>query len=220
MLPDDIREKIKNIAAGNVITGGQDTCTAIRNILSAGTTTVRTIKTQFESKQLIKKEQAAFLEQYAKQYGLWVDKPYFKQYIGAGSEARVYLDHDNRHVLKINDAGYYATWLEYFDSVCLHNILFPNTRYELIHLTSDTAPNGELALHAVVRQPYVISDRVVELAEIRDFLEHNGFVNSRRNDYIYPELGLILEDMHDENVLVQQDSLFFIDTVFFLTTPQ
>lgn len=36
---------------------------------------------------------------------------------------------------------------------------------------------------------------------------------------IHKELGLILEDMHDENVLVNSDTLFFIDTVFYTVTP-
>ena len=31
-------------------------------------------------------------------------------------------------------------------------------------------------------------------------------------------LGLILEDIHDENVLVNNDVLFFIDTVFYINT--
>lgn len=73
-----------------------------------------------------------------------------------------------------------------------------------------------MALHAVVKQPYIISDRLVELQEIKSFLEYNGFQNTRRNDYVHLLLGLILEDMHDENVLVQQDTLFFIDTVFYV----
>ena len=33
------------------------------------------------------------------------------------------------------------------------------------------------------------------------------------------ELGLILEDMHDENVLVNSETLFFIDTVFYAVAP-
>jgi hypothetical protein len=59
----------------------------------------------------------------------------------------------------------------------------------------------------------------VELDDIREFLSFNGFENYRRNDYVHRELGLILEDMHDENVLVNSDILFFIDTVFYTVTP-
>lgn len=42
-------------------------------------------------------------------------------------------------------------------------------------------------------------------------------MNTRNNDYYNPELGIILEDLHDENVLTRHDILYFIDTVFYLT---
>lgn len=48
-------------------------------------------------------------------------------------------------------------------------------------------------------------------------MKSNGFVNNRNNDYINSELGIILEDLHDENVLTQNGILYFIDTVFYLT---
>jgi hypothetical protein len=35
------------------------------------------------------------------------------------------------------------------------------------------------------------------------------------NNYYNKELGLILEDIHDENVIVNSNTLFFIDTVFY-----
>jgi hypothetical protein len=48
------------------------------------------------------------------------------------------------------------------------------------------------------------------------FLNKNGFINTRNNDYYNPELGIILEDLHDENVLCRNGILYFIDTVFYL----
>ena len=45
---------------------------------------------------------------------------------------------------------------------------------------------------------------------------NNGFQNTRNNDYFNPELGIILEDLHDENVLTQDGILYFIDTVFYI----
>ena len=42
-----------------------------------------------------------------------------------------------------------------------------------------------------------------------------GFENTRRQDYFNKEYGLIPEDMHDENVIVKSEKLFFIDTVFY-----
>ena len=38
----------------------------------------------------------------------------------------------------------------------------------------------------------------------------------KNNDYFNPNLGIILEDLHDENVLTANDILYFIDTVFYI----
>jgi len=48
-------------------------------------------------------------------------------------------------------------------------------------------------------------------------MAENGFKNTRNNDYYNPNLGIILEDLHDENVLTENGILQFIDTVFYLT---
>ena len=45
----------------------------------------------------------------------------------------------------------------------------------------------------------------------------NGFRNNRNNDYIYDDLGIIIENLHDENVLTKNEVLYFIDTVFYTT---
>ena len=47
----------------------------------------------------------------------------------------------------------------------------------------------------------------------------NGFKNTRNNDYYHPGLGIILEDLHDENVLTTDGVLHFIDTVFYIEEP-
>ena len=44
----------------------------------------------------------------------------------------------------------------------------------------------------------------------------NGFINTRNNDYHNPDLCIILEDLHDENVLTENGVLQFIDTVFYI----
>ena len=73
----------------------------------------------------------------------------------------------------------------------------------------------ENILYAVVRQIFIIADGQAELDDIRSFLEFNGFQNTRRQDYFNKEYGLILEDIHDENVIVNSEKLFFVDTVFY-----
>jgi len=47
------------------------------------------------------------------------------EYLTRGGESEVYLAADKLNVIKVNDAIYYATWTEYFNSLVLHNLLFP-----------------------------------------------------------------------------------------------
>ena len=45
----------------------------------------------------------------------------------------------------------------------------------------------------------------------------NGLASKKNSDYINESLSIILEDLYDENVLTNNDILFFVDTVFYLT---
>ena len=215
MLQDDTRSKIKNITAGVIIEGSQDNCAAVRNLLCAGFPTSTTVKKDFEGKALVKEKQAGLLEKYSSEKNLWItDLPGEDRYLTRGGEARVYLHADNKNVIKLNDAIYYATWLEFLNSILLHNLIFENTAYTLLGFAKENN-----VLYAILKQPFITSDSLVELEDIKKLLHFNDFENSKRNDYIHRELGLILEDMHDENVIVNSDTLFFIDTVFYTITP-
>jgi hypothetical protein len=214
MYNDDTQKKIENIIHGSVINGIKDHCTTVRNFLCASFSTSTTVKRNFESNALIKKEQELILRAYATDHQLWINQlP--KHYLARGGESKVYLDDKNTHVVKINDAVYYATWLEYFNSLLLHNLIFSDTAYILLGFIEVLTD-----LYAVVRQPFIIADGQAELEDIRDFLEFNGFQNTRRQDYLNKEFGLILEDIHDENVIVKKEKLFFIDTVFYIVKPE
>jgi len=132
------------------------------------------------------------------------------QYLTQGGEAKIYLAADSRNVIKVNESVYYATWTEYFNSLVIHNLLFTNTTYSLLGFTEI---NGSLC---VLLQQQFIEGEQAELENIKDLLTFNGFENTRRQDYYNKEFGLVLEDMHDENVIVKEDVLFFIDTVFYV----
>ncbi len=214
MIQDDTRKKIENIVSGIIIEGQTDTCTTIRNFLCRRFATSTTVKDDFESRTRIKKEQDLLIQGYCTEHSLWTDEPPAELYLTRGGEAKIYLHTDRLHVIKLNDAIYYATWFEFLNSILLHNLIFDNTAYELLgfRLEDDN-------LFAVLKQLFVYSDAQVEINDIRKFLGFNGFENNRRNDYIHKELGLILEDMHDENVLVNSETLFFIDSVFYTIAP-
>ncbi len=215
MLPDDTRLKIENITKGVVTKGTSDHCSAARNLLCSRFETSTTVKKDFESKAVIKEKQKLLLEDFCIEHQLWItDFPHESRYLTRGGEAKVYLHEDNRHVIKFNDGVYYTTWLEFLNSVLLHNLIFENTAYKLMGFKKEKD-----VLLAVLKQPFIISDAQADLNDIKKLLEFNGFENNRRNDYLHKNLGLILEDMHDENVIVNSETLFFIDTVFYTIAP-
>lgn len=212
MLNDDTKNKIQDIINGTHISWQADNCTATRNHLCRSFSASTTVKKDFDNRLLIKKEQAEVLVKFIDENDLWIPQPpQADQLLTIGGEADIYMNADDGHVIKLNDAVYYSTWLDFFNSILFHNLLFEETSYQLIGFSK----RGE-DLQAVLKQAFVISDAPVDLTAVKDFLEFNGFMNTRRNDYYNKELGLILEDIHDENVIMNSGIMFFIDTVFYI----
>ena len=158
-----------------------------------------------------KEQEEKRLRDYIEEHQLWKSDIDFSQYVSEGAEQRVYLK-DSEHVLKLNDSIYYATWRDYFYNLILHNFFFPDTAYNLLGFSREND-----ILFAVVEQSFVSITQNTDLSQVKEFLTSNGFDNIRNNDYFNSELGIILEDLHDENVLTKNGILYFIDTVFYLT---
>lgn len=133
-------------------------------------------------------------------------------FISEGAEQKVYRLNESQ-IIKTNAGIFYEYWLDYFNSLLLHNFFFPATAYTFLGFK---LIDGEL--HAVVRQEFVVSAEPTNLDLVRQFLNFNGFNLTKNNDYFNPALGLIFEDLHDENVLSDKGVLFFIDTIFYLTS--
>ncbi|WP_396167368.1 hypothetical protein [Flavobacterium sp.] len=161
--------------------------------------------------KLFKEKETKNLIKFIEIEKLWYSSININDYIAEGAEQKVYIKND-KSVLKLNDSIYYLSWIDYFQNLLLHNYFFPDTSYDLLgfHL-------HEEILYAVVQQPFVKATKKTDLDLVKLFLTNNGFQNTRNNDYFNPELGLILEDLHDENVLTQNGILYFIDTVFYIT---
>ena len=211
MISHEVREQLQNIIRGELQKGQIDPCTATRNILCERFGSSATVKSEFASRAILKEKQISFLKAHAEKECIWLDAlPMGYKYLTEGGESKVYLSEDGRSVVKINDAGYYATWTEYFNSLLLHNLLFSDTAYALLGFTE-----FDRKLFAVIQQPFVNGEQAA-LEHIEEFLNFNGFNKTRRQDYINTEFGLVLEDMHDENVIAKADVLFFIDTVFYI----
>ena len=179
----------------------------VSNYLKEGFETGPIVK----DKKQVRKQEEKKLETYISDNGLWIQNIDFTQYVSEGAEQKVYLN-DSEHVLKLNVGIYYESWTDYFHNLLLHNFFFSDTAYELIGFTRDNE-----IIYAVVKQNFVTITQSTNLEKVKEFLDANGFSNTRNNDYSNKELGVILEDLHDENVLTRNDVLFFIDTVFYLT---
>lgn len=203
-MSDEIRHVIEGPGQGateNLIRA------ALRYLATSPTASRATSEAEFERK----KNETQRLITFADETQSWHPEPDPARYIAEGAEQRVYLKPNGRSVLKFNDGIFYESWTDYLTSLLIHNYLFPATAYELIGFYTEAS-----TFYAVVHQPFVISTEPVDLEQLQGFLENNGFVHRRNNDYYHPQLGVILEDLHDENVLVNKRILFFIDSAIYL----
>ena len=157
-----------------------------------------------------KRKETESLKKYITNQNLWIQDINPNNYISEGAEQKVYLK-DSRSVLKLNDAIYYLSWVDYFINLLLNNYFFPDTAYNLLGFFEN-----ETIVYAVVEQSFINATEKTDLNFVEQFMNSNGFQKIRNNDYYNSELGIILEDLHDENVLTNNGLLYFIDTVFYL----
>lgn len=165
-----------------------------------------------KDQQQFKEEETKSLIQFVEDNNLWVENINIELFVSQGAEQKVYLK-DGSTVFKLNDAIYYASWVDYFHNLLLNNLFFPDTAYQLLGFYKEKG-----VLYAVVEQPFVKSTEKTDLNLVKEFLLNNGFRNKKNHDYVNDSLGIILEDLHDENVLTQDGMLYFIDTVFYIVS--
>ena len=205
-MQNNLKHEIHNVLSGKSEVRFGTIIQTIASYLKDGERTSVEIK----SGKQIKIEETASLEKFIFLNDLWVEEFDLSKYVSEGAEQKVYLK-DSEYVLKLNDSIYYSSWKDYFYNLLIHNYFFSDTAYELIGFIKDND-----ILYCVVQQSYVAITENTDLNQVKTFLTQNGFENNRNNDYYNPELGIILEDLHDENVLTRNGILYFIDTVFYL----
>ena len=202
-----MKHELQNIISGKSCVSHGNAIQAIASYIRRSQSTSRAIK---DSKQ-IKNEEARHIRNYCDTNAFWFPHIDISKFVSAGAEQKVYL-YNKHKVIKLNDSIYYETWEDYCNNLLLNNYFFPDTAYQLLGFYE-----LENVLYAVVEQNYIASDCDTELDKVKLFLASNGIINKKNNDYFHPELGIILEDLHDENVLTFQDNIYFIDTVFYIT---
>lgn len=164
-----------------------------------------------EKSKFSKEQEAKKLTEWIDSQNLWFCEHDENRFIASGAEQRVFLYSDEKFVYKFNDTIFYEFWLDYFYSLLIHNYFFPQTAYELIGFYQEKE-----VLFAVVKQPFIEITEPTNLPSVKEFLNQNGFELKKNNDYFNNNIGIILEDLHDENVLTNNGVLFFIDTVFYI----
>jgi len=202
-----IKNELKNILSGKSSVSHGELIQAITNYLKESTQTSSLAQRNKPNKD----QETAALIDYINKNNLWNCDINFNLFLSEGAEQKVFIQNKNK-VLKLNDSIYYLSWIDYFNNLLLNNYFFPDTAYKLLGFyKSDTD-----VLYALVEQNYVEANQPTDLANVSQFLVNNGFINTKNNDYCNPNLGIILEDLHDENVLTANNILYFIDTVFYI----
>lgn len=202
-----MKNELQHIISGKSQVRHGNSIQAITNYLRKSKSPSKTL----ESSKQIKSEEATLIKQFCDKNSFWITAININAFVSSGAEQKVYL-YNKHKVIKLNDSIYYETWEDYFVNLLLNNYFFPDTAYQLIGFY-----NQDDTIYAVVEQKFVEADSETKLENVSAFLISNGFINTRNNDYFHPELDIILEDLHDENVLTFQENLFFIDTVFYTT---
>lgn len=202
-----IKDELQNIISGKNKVSHGAIIQAIACYLRAS---ARTSSMAAKTKQY-KAQETEILKGFITENNLWINSIPIENYISEGAEQKVYLK-SGQFVYKLNDSIYYSCWEDYFINLMLHNYFFPDTAYTLEGFYEDNK-----TLFAVVSQPFVKATEQTDLEKVKQFMESNGFNNTRNHDYYNPALEIIVEDLHDENVLTENGILRFIDTVFYIS---
>lgn len=200
------KHELQNIISGKSSDSHDAFIQAVTHYLRSG----KRASAMAQEKHENKAKETESLIAFASKNNLFIAEIDESNFISSGAEQKVYIK-NNENVIKLNDAIYYASWEDYFYNLLLNNYFFSDTAYQLIgfHLSDNI-------LYAVVQQKYVKADTPTNLQNVKEFLSANGFLNTKNHDYYHPQLGIILEDLHDENVLTKEGLLYFIDTVFYI----
>jgi hypothetical protein len=156
----------------------------------------------FKVANQVRPEEEKALASWARDNGKLIDAENFEREWKAsggqgGQEHQVYFDPESQRWVKANDLSFHSTWLEYFHRLTLHNALFPDAPLQFEGLMQ--TDNG---LKAVVSQPDIQATRGATRPEVEAYMAERGFRRAKGDDYINGDLGIKVEDLHDENAVM------------------
>lgn len=70
----------------------------------------------------------------------------------------------------------------------------------------------------VIQQQFALLTEGAPRSKVEPYLNKHGFARTKNEDYYNSALGIILEDLHDENVFMLEGQILFIDPVIYFET--
>lgn len=162
----------------------------------------------------LKRREASALVQWSETHGKLLDGAEFvrkwsEQGQVGGQENDVFLE-ANR-VWKRNSLSFHLSYCDFFDRLALHHLLFPGAP---LRLEGFIAASG--GLWPVMSQPAIRARRGATRAEVEAIMRRLDFKRVRHDDYEHAE-GILVEDLHDENVFIDlEGDIVVIDPVIYL----
>lgn len=77
---------------------------------------------------------------------------------------------------------------------------------------------AEHVFAAVIRQQFALLTEGAPRSIVELYLNKHGFIRTKNDDYYNSALGIILEDLHEENVFMLDGQILFIDPVIYFET--
>ncbi len=144
--------------------------------------------------------------------GALLENKWVKQNKMGGAEHEIYFEPAAQRWFKRNNLTYHTTYLEYLHRLALHNFFFPEAPVCL----EGFAKSAE-ALLPVLSQPNVRVEHGAARAVTEKAMRLLGFERQQDDNYYSRALGILVEDLHDENVVTGEDGeLYMIDPALYL----
>ncbi len=127
-----------------------------------------------------------------------------------GSENDIYYDETTGRVWKRNRIDVmHVSWGQFFDRMVLHNAHFPEAPVRL-----EGFVDSDYGFCPVFTQPDVHAARGARRDEVEPMMQDRGYTRKSCDNYRNDRLHV--EDLHDGDVLVDEDGeLYVIDPVMF-----
>ncbi len=121
------------------------------------------------SDYIVKSVEEEILETHIKKNDLFFNDLRFSIYLDEGAEQKVFFNDWNQNY-QAKDAIFYVNWSQYFESLLVHNILFPETKYELLGFVKINE-----ILYSAISQDYIQPSAKTNIEFVREYMISKGF---------------------------------------------